>query len=167
MGFAPIRGALSFCQFWTVSLISGAIALSAMRFIWMIHLLGQLSNLNLEERLIRVSVTPSEVLLLLVALHRVELPIAPMLLAQVDPVSTIFLVVVHVIIVLLPIVVTLVMVVVCSRDLADERRAQQESTENQETLHKRLLSFGLVLSGGLFLLTSLIVTPGCRQRAST
>jgi len=59
---------------------------------------------------------PFEILLLLATVHFVELPIVPMLLAQIDPVSTIFLTVVHVIIAAFPIVVPLVMMVVGRHD---------------------------------------------------
>ena len=55
--------------------------------------------------MIRVIVTPPEVLLLLDASLSVEVPIVPVLLPQVDSIRTIFLVVVYMIVAASPIVV--------------------------------------------------------------
>lgn len=74
-----------------------------------------LSNLNLEEHVIRVFVTPLEILLLLGGFDFTELTIALVLLSQVDAVGTILLAVVHMIVFALLIVVLLVIVSIFGR----------------------------------------------------
>src|ERR1019366_9516349 len=65
-----------------------------------------------------------------------ELPIILVLLPQVGPVSTIFLIVVYVVVMAVPIVVPLfLMVVRRHRDRSNEGHAQQKSAQNQKMLH--------------------------------
>jgi hypothetical protein len=74
--------------------------------------LALLSNVNLEKHVIRMVVTPAEVFPPLVAPQSMELAIIAMPLTQVEPVSTIFLDGVDVIVAAIPIVVPLLKVVV-------------------------------------------------------
>src|SRR5205814_923520 len=70
-----------------------------------------LSNLHLEKRIIRMFVTPPEILLLR-GLDLAELTVVPVLLPEVDAVCAIFLLVVHMIVPAFPITVAFVMVVI-------------------------------------------------------
>jgi hypothetical protein len=74
-----------------------------------------LSNVNPEQHVIGVRVTPPEVSLLLDTPGSAELPIIVVSFPQVDAVGTIFLVVVHVIVAAVPIVIPPVVVIVCRR----------------------------------------------------
>ena len=92
-----------------------------------------LPNLDLEERVIGMRMTPREVLLLLILLHFIECTIILMLLLEIGPVGAIFVVVPGVVVFAFFIVVALVLVisVVSSRcDGSDERGAQYERTQN-------------------------------------
>ncbi len=71
-----------------------------------------LPNLKFKKRLIRMIMTPSEVVLLLIAIHLAKVAILLMTFPKVSPVGTIFLVVIDVIVVALTVVVALIMVVV-------------------------------------------------------
>src|ERR1700730_18595291 len=86
-----------------------------------------LSDLNLEECVIRVFMTPPEVFPLLIALHSVEIAIIPVLLLQICPVRAIFVAVPGVIVAGVSIVIAplLTISVVSSRyDRSDEGGAQ-------------------------------------------
>ena len=80
-------------------------------------------------------VTPFKVSLPITAVHLAELPIVQVLIAQVSPVSSIFLVVEYMIVVAGPVVVPLVPVVARRRDWNKERSPKQESAERQKALH--------------------------------
>ena len=97
-----------------------------------------LANLNLEERVIGVFMTPPEVLLLLAPIHSVEIAIIPMLLLDIGVVSTIFVGVPGVVIAAAFIVIALFMTVsvVRSRDgSTDQGGAEHQSTQNYESMH--------------------------------
>jgi len=80
-------------------------------------------------------VAPSEIFLPLAAIQSVELPIIAVPLTQVEPVCAIFVDVVDVIVAPISIVIPLLKVVVRASHRNQERGAQQQSTENQNTLH--------------------------------
>jgi hypothetical protein len=74
----------------------------------------QLPDLNFEEHVVGVIVTPPEVLPLLRGFHSREFAIVPMLLSEVNAVSTILVVVPSMVIAAVPIVVPFVMMIVGS-----------------------------------------------------
>jgi len=88
----------------------------------------KLSDLNPEERVIRVFMAPPEVLPLPVTVHSVEFKILPVLLLKICPVGTIFVVVplmivTGVLIVIAPFVAVSVVVSRC--EWSDEGGAQE------------------------------------------
>jgi uncharacterized membrane protein YphA (DoxX/SURF4 family) len=95
-----------------------------------------LPDLNLEKHVIRVIVTPPEVLLLLGSSGSPELTIVAVLLAQVNAVRAIFLVVPRMIVAAVAIVVTLVMTIVgIHHRWGNQADADAKRTQNQNTMH--------------------------------
>jgi hypothetical protein len=99
---------------------------------------GLLPDLYLEQNLIRVLVPPSEVFPLLDRFHCAELPIVPVLLPDVNAVSTIFVVVPPMVIVAIPIIVPLILrttIVSRHRDWGNQSTAGEKRAQNQKTTH--------------------------------
>jgi hypothetical protein len=95
-----------------------------------------LPDINLEKHVIRVIVTPPEVLLLLGSSRSPELAIVAVLLTQVNAVCAIFLVVPRMIVAALPIVVPFVMTIVrVQRHCGNQTGADKKRTQNQNTMH--------------------------------
>jgi hypothetical protein len=93
-----------------------------------------LSDFDFEKHVIRMLVTPPEVFPLLVCFRSIELTIVPVLLAQVNAVSTIFLAVPSMIVAAIPIVIPFLMMIVSpysergNQASANEKRGQCQNT---------------------------------------
>jgi hypothetical protein len=100
-----------------------------------IHHGNRLLNLNLEQHVVRVLMTPLEVFSLLSDFHLPELTVVAMLFPQVYSISLIFMVVPRMIVVAISIVVSLLMIVGVRCHWGNQGSADEKRGQNHKAVH--------------------------------